>query len=148
MSFCNVLTDKAFNHGNCMGRNNGLNERVPSPEKCHGWLIISPQSLPPYPPGHTQRNIAHPSLQTPPFLQGLDVQNERFSGHPGEVPLSVTNLQAKMTRSLLKLKPKRTYLNRRTYNRLQSQRCTLRSVDSSSGNWRTTTVNLQVVVVL
>lgn len=38
-SVCNVRTDKALSHGNCMGRSNGLKDKVPSPEKRQGVII-------------------------------------------------------------------------------------------------------------
>jgi hypothetical protein len=38
-SLCIVLTDNAFSQGSWIGRSRGLNERTPSPWKCHGGLI-------------------------------------------------------------------------------------------------------------
>ncbi|KAG5887442.1 hypothetical protein JTB14_003293 [Gonioctena quinquepunctata] len=91
-SSCRVLTERALSQGSCIGRKRGLNDSAPSPAKCQGVLIVSPQSLPPKPSGQMHLNIAQPSMHLPPFLHGPELQNDLFSGHPAVVPLSVTKV--------------------------------------------------------
>lgn len=71
--------------------------------------LLSLQSLPPNPWGHLHLYMAHPSSHCPPFLHGLEVQNDRFSGQPAVVPLSVTNLQVKSVIKIVNLKTFLTY---------------------------------------